>query len=92
MKTKNFTQKIHVMLEKIVELDKEITIKVKEFVFGTTRCKSCTEPAKLDKKIMRSTYPKGWNPESSKSYNDWCKTNNVSSVYHIKQTNNVKWI
>lgn len=79
------------MLDKISEFDKKITRKVKEFVFGTTRCKSLTEPAKLDKKIIRSIYPIEWNPNSAKCYNDWCETNNVSTVYHIKQTNNLKW-
>lgn len=91
METKNFTEKILTMLEKLSDLDEIVTVKVKEFIFGTTRCKSFTEPAKIDKKIMRSTYPKGWNPESPECYNEWCADNSVSTVYHIKQTNNIEW-
>lgn len=91
MKIKHFAKSIITMLEKIVILDKNVTEWTKEFFLGTTRDKSFTEPAKLDKKIMKSIYPKGWNPQDSKKYNDWCSTNRVSSVYHIKQTNNVEW-
>jgi len=70
-------------------MDKNVTEWTKEFFLGTSRDKKFTEPAKLDKKIMRSTYPKGWDPEDMEEYNKWCYMNKVSVEYHIKQTNNL---
>lgn len=91
MKNEHHKEKIKRMLNKMADMDQIVTVKLKEFLFGTTRPKSLTEPAKLERTILRSVYPEDWNPVDTDLYNDWCETNKVSSVYHIKQTNNIKW-
>lgn len=62
---------------------------VKEFVFG--RKSAFVEPVSIHPKIKRSVYPKGWDPKNSDAYNAWTKEYKLSTVYHIKQTNNVEW-
>lgn len=62
-----------------------------EFLFGSTKGRGYTEPARLEKKIRSSIYPQGWNPKSMESYNNWCEDRNVSTRYHIRQTNNITW-
>ena len=47
------------------------------------------EPARLSEKINRTVCPKDWDPNDTESYNKWCQEYRLSSVYHIKQTNNV---
>lgn len=66
-----------------------LTNTVKEFVLGSRVKSTFTEPVKLETKIMRSVYPDSWDPSSMHGYNEWTSEYRVSTIYHIKQTNNV---